>query len=273
MEKLIEQRNICKEKINDIICGAIVLCEKSFKGGYLLENKIISSHVGKTNTIRILAIGDIEVEIKNEDFLKMESFKISLKYYEKILSIIQSSDEYKSNIKIEAICIANIIKLNEIFKQLDNNSITLLRYAKRCKNIIDFNKDGEQFKKEKWCQKFEELYKKLKEKEPKYEEYYTILSKIKEKYPDIFNKIDKEFNKKNSNDSFIKFILKEYPYSNYENDKGNKIFGKYSLELVIFLIKKYYPGNYHYSEDEQTQLKFCINHEITQKLNIMYTKI
>ena len=271
--KLKEQRKLCKEKINDITCGAIVLCNETFKGGYILENEIKSLQTGNTNTIRILTIGNLVKDIEIEDYIKkIDTYKIVLNYYEQILSTIQSSEEYKYNTKKEAICIANIIKINQILEQMDNNSLTLLRYAKRCKYIIDSNKDGEQFKKEKWCHEFDKLYNILKEKEPKHEEFDKISPKIKAKYPDIFNNIEKEFIKKSSKDNFIKFILKEYPYTNYENDKKNKLFDKYSLELVNFLIEKYYPDNYHYSEDEQSQLKYCIIHEISKKLNIMYTK-
>ena len=140
MQELIEQKNMCKGKINDITCGAIVLCNETFKGGYILESEIKSYQTGNTNTVKILTIGGIVKEIPIVDFVqKIETYKIVLNFYEKILTTIQSSEEYKYNTKKEAICIANIIKVNEILKQIDNKSRTLLRYAKRCKNIIDFN--------------------------------------------------------------------------------------------------------------------------------------
>ena len=53
--------------------------------------------------------------------------------------------ELKDNTKKEAICIANIIKINEFLKRLDNNR-TLLRYAERCKFITEHNKDFEKWK-------------------------------------------------------------------------------------------------------------------------------
>ena len=184
---------------------------------------------------------------------------------------IQNSEEFKNNTKKEAICIANIIKLNDILQDLNNKSRTLLRYAERCKYIIDVNKDREKFKKEKWCIEFDNLYIKLKNTEPKYEEYHKILPEIQKKYRTVFNQIEEKFNKKKSNIEFINFILKEHPYKDYEKDKDNDIFKKYSLELVNFLIDKYYPDNYTYIGDECTKLKYCIIHEITKKLNNMYT--
>ena len=155
-------------------------------------------------------------------------------------------------------------------QELDNKSRTLLRYAERCKYIIDVNKDREKFKKEKWCIEFNNLYIKLKEKEPKYEEYHRILPEIQRKYNTIFNQIEEQFNKKKSNYDFIKFILKEHPYKEYEKDKDKDILKNYSLELVNFLLEKYHPDNYSYVGDEKIKLKYCIIHEITKKLNKIY---
>ena len=42
IENYDKQKNICIQKIEDINCGAIVLCFESFKGGYVLENEIKS---------------------------------------------------------------------------------------------------------------------------------------------------------------------------------------------------------------------------------------
>ena len=271
MENLEKQKNICIENIKDITNGAIVLCNESFKGGYLFGEEIKSEGKGTTNETRIFAIGDIIKEVSVQDVIKrIELYNIVLNKYEKILSEIQNSEELKNNTKKEAICIANIIKLNDILQELDNKSRTLLRYAERCKYIIDVNKDREKFKKEKWCIEFNNLYIKLKEKEPKYEEYHRILPEIQRKYNNIFSLIEEQFNKKKSNYDFIKFILKEHPYKEYEKDKDKDILKNYSLELVNFLLEKYHPDNYSYVGDEKIKLKYCIIHEITKKLNKIY---
>ena len=47
---------------------------------------------------------------------ELERIKLILSNYEKILSSIQSSNEYRENTKKEAICIANIIKINKILR-------------------------------------------------------------------------------------------------------------------------------------------------------------
>ena len=202
---------------------------------------------------------------------KAEFYKIVLNNLEKILSEIQNSEEKKNTIK-EAICIVNILNLNYCLGEIKNRSRTFLRYAERCKYIIDANEDQEQFKEKDWYKKFYELYEKLKSSETQYEEYYKILPEIKEQYSDILNEIERQFIKKKSNYDFIKFILEYHPYKDYEKDKDNDILKTYSIELVNYLLEKYNPDNYSLTEDKIAQFQYCIIHEIAKKLNIIYTK-
>ena len=280
LENLEKQKNEYEEKIRDITNGAIVLCYESFKGGYLFGEEIISTGSGNTNKIRFFAIGEtIKKGIDIKDLpKKIETYEIVLNQYEKILLEIQNSEDFKNNTKKEAICITNIIKLNDFLKQIDNKYRTLLRYAERCKLIVDDiiskiedEENKKIFKNEKWFIEFEKLYKKLKDKEPKYEDYYKIAPKIKEKNPKIFNEIEEKFNKKEKPKDFIDFILEEHPYENYEEDKkNNTIFNKYSRELVNFLLDKYHPDNYSFTGDVENGLNYCINHEIYSRLNLLY---
>jgi hypothetical protein len=139
LENLEKQKNEYEEKIRDITNGAIVLCYESFKGGYLFGEEIISTGSGNTNKIRFFAIGETtkkEIDIKDLP-KKIETYEIVLNQYEKILLEIQNSEDFKNNTKKEAICITNIIKLNDFLKQIDNKYRTLLRYAERCKLIVD----------------------------------------------------------------------------------------------------------------------------------------
>ena len=271
-ENLEKQKAITTEKIKDITNGAIVLCYESFKGGYLVGEDIKAQGRGITNQLRIFAIGGLVKEINMNDIIKrVEMYKIVLNNYEKILSEIQNSEEMKENTIKEAICIANILKLNQILGEFNSKKRTLLRYAERCKYIIDVNKDREQYKTKNWYQEFDNLYRTLKQSEPKYEEYHKILPEIRSQYSDIFNEIERQFNKKKSNYDFIKFILDKHPYKDYEHDKNNPILKTYSLELVNFLLDKYHPDNYSFTGDNTAKLQYCIIHEITKKLNNIYT--
>ena len=97
------------------------------------------------------------------------------------------------------------------------------------------------------------------------------MPEIRDQYSDIFNEIERQFNKKKTNYDFIKFILENHPYKDYEKDKENTILNTYSIELVNFLLEKYNPDDYSLTEDLATQLQYCIIHEIAQKLNNIYT--
>jgi len=275
-ENLEKQKVITKEKIKNITNGAFVLCYESFKGGYLVLEDIKSLRRGITNHLRIFSIEDRfkKINIKDisiKDIIKnVERYKFTLNNYEKILFEIQNSEEMKENSIKEAICIANILKLNQILGEFNSKRRTLLRYAERCKYIIDINKDREQFKTKNWYIEFSNLYKILKQSEPKYDEYHKILPEIKNKYSEIFNEIERQFNKKKSNYDFIKFILDKHPYKNYEKDNNNSILKTYSLELVHFLLDKYHPDYYSFTGEYKIKLQYCIIHEIFKKLNNIY---
>ena len=78
--------------------------------------------------------------------------------YEKILFENQSSEGIKENSIKEAKCIANILKINQFLGEFNSKRKTLLRYAERCKYIIDTNQDREQFKTKNWYIEFSNLY-------------------------------------------------------------------------------------------------------------------
>ena len=95
LESLNSQKEICINYIKDINSGAIVLCEESFRGGYLVPEEIISSGRGITNDLRNYSIANIKNNI--------ERCKIVLSNYETALSSIQSENNELT--KKEAICI------------------------------------------------------------------------------------------------------------------------------------------------------------------------
>ena len=266
---LTKQKEMCKEYIRDINSGAIVLCLESFKGGYLIGGEITSSGRGITNDLRKYSLGNLKKEIA--------TLRLILSNYEKILASIQTSDEQKNNTKKEAICIANIIKINEILGELDMKKRILFIMADRCQFIIDRHsgKEKEKLRSEPWYSEFTRLYEILRKKQPKDEEFQEIFERMKEdeRYKKIFNKIEEEFNKRKQNINFIKFILKEHPYKDYDNDKENKNFSTYNLDLVYHLLIKYQPDNYTLRGDEKEQLQYCIVHLISQKLSNLYRKL
>jgi len=258
MKLLKEQKEIFIDFINFIKCGAIVLCEDSFNAGKLISEEIKSEERGITNDIKKFAIGSLKNNI--------ERYKIVLFNYESTLSTIQTSDKPS---EMEAICIANIIRLNDILGQLNINKRYLFLLAERCLFITEKIKIEN---KGKWFEDFKILYDKLKKMQPPDEDYMIKFNRIKEKNGDIFKQIEDQFKFKKNESDFIKFILDKYPYKNYKDDMQKRDFSKVNPELIRFLCEKYQSDNYTSGKKDEG-LPFFISHEISKKLNNIYNYI
>ena len=245
--------------LRDINSGAILLCEEFLKKNELIQADLIWTSNGTGFTK--------QHNNQNLEQMNRENQKIYLENYEKILSEIQVSKDFT---KKEALCIANIIKINSFMSNnFNSNSRYLLSLANRCLTIVDHLKLD---KSEKWYLEFEQLYNQLKKFEPNDQNYQNDLADMKSKYPDVFKKIDDNFNRKNAKD-FIKFIIKEHPYKEYEKDKDKK-FDNDSPETLRYLLKQYLPDNYKPMRSKpETILTHCIVHEISKKLNYYYSNI
>ena len=123
MESLKRQKDICLDYLEDIRSGAVVLCEASFSGGKLYNEKMQSAGRGITNDLKRLNIKNI---VNNAEFCK----KVLLNY-ERALSSIQAmkketeKSEKQRQQKKEAICIANIIKIHSIMLLKRQNHLEL----------------------------------------------------------------------------------------------------------------------------------------------------
>lgn len=255
-----EQKEIFLDYIQSIKCGAIVLCEDSFKAGRLINEEIISSEKGFTSDMKKYAIKNIKNDV--------ERYKIVLFNYESTLSSIQASDKLS---KMEAICIANIIKLNEILGELQINNRYLNNLAERCLFITENIKIDP---KEEWYKDFLKLYDKLKKMKTPDEEYHKAFKEIKELYRDIFKEIENQFQEKKNENDFINFILDKYPYKNYKNDKQKRDFSTCNQELIKFLLEQYQPYMYTPNiNDKEVKLQYFIFHEISTRLNNIYNNI
>ena len=260
IESLNNAHKSCLNFLRDIKSGAILLCEEFLKKDELInENLILTADKGRGITA--------QQNLYNLDKMNRENQKIYLDNYEKLLSEIQVSKEFT---KKEALCIANIIKINFFMSKTFSNKPRYLIYlARRCETIVEHLKLN---KNEKWYLEFQDLYKKLKENEPTDQNYQEQLSEMKEKYPDVFRIIEDNFNTMSPKE-FIKFIIKEHPYKYIEKD-SDKNFDEDTPELLRFLLKKYLPYNYLPLQNrEDTVLKYCIVHEISKKLNYLYSSV
>ena len=161
--------------LNDIYSGAILLCKEFAKKGKLIDKRIIESGTGFTKKYEQLGIEAFKKEVN------FENQEIFLSNYENLLSIVMST---QSDTDIEALCIANIIK---IYCYMEGKLIQKSRYlctlARRCQNIVEVC----HLQNEEWYKEFEELYKKiLEDKTKKDKNQEKLLEEMKKIYPDIF---------------------------------------------------------------------------------------
>ena len=262
--KKTEIKNNCKLQletsslyIKDIHSGAILLCSESFKQG-----KLISTGSGFTVNRKGLTFG-----LKDE----CEKNKIVLENYEKLYAeLIKTNtnnipEEEKKRIKMqEAICIANIIKIN--VKLLGNTNYKLYcELAEIClSRADDLNID----KNTEWYKEFLEIYDEIKEMNEQLQSINEIKDNIKAEHADEFTKLDNKFNRGRNIKDFINYILETTPYDGYEDDKKNKVIdNKKENELITYLKVKYHPNNYQLTDNPNKQLRYCKIEYIESLLN------
>ena len=240
------QKETSQKYIEDINSDAILLCEESFK-----KKKLISKGTGFSIKIKGLSFGEEEEKEKNE---------IVLYNYEQMLASLKG----KTN-EEEAICLANIIKINYDLLKGRNLKINL-EFGKRIEFIVRNKKLDTNSE---WYKEFKEIYRKMKEDNSVLEK---IINKenIRIKYSTKFDEIENNFNKRKSNIEFIDYVLTNRPYPQYKEDKDNKKvdFTKESSELYELLTERYSPNEYTTIEDdEQSQLDYFLTDYIDSKLN------
>ena len=246
------QKEISQKYIEDINCDAILLCEESFT-----KKKLISAGTGFTYKSKGLTYGNQE---------EKEKYEIVLYNYEKMLASLKGQTNEK-----EAICLANIVKIN--YNLLENcNTRNILDLGKRCEFIVK-NKKLDQSSE--WYKEFKEIYNKL-EADNKTLVLNTNREAIRTKYGTQFDEIEEMFNKRKNNMEFIDFILTTKPYPEYNKDKDKKEvdFKSESPELYELLTQRYHPNEYTTIEnDEQSQLNYFLTEDIEAKLNNLSEKI
>ena len=176
----------------------------------------------------------------------------------------------KTNIE-EAICLANIIKLNYSLLGYTNYN-NYIKLGERCEFIVKRLKIDPNTQ---WLKEFKDLFAKLKDENETLTDN-QIREYIKNKYKDKFDIIDEKYTKKQNNIEFINFALEKYPYPHFEDDKNKNIidFTNESQELLKFLQNKYHPDKFLLRNvDEKEQLKFCIFEVIVSYLNSLFQNL
>jgi hypothetical protein len=262
-EKCKEQLKLCLIYINEVKTGSILLLEDSIRQGILIK----SNNTGFTQSAVGFKFSNKEETEKNE---------IILQNYEKMLREMNPNIELAPRKTIssselslkEAICIANIVKISHSF--LGKTNKRLFSLCVRCEFLAERMK----IKDKEWYKEFRELYKDIEATLDQRDANLEDMKKhIKEKYKSQFSELESKFNKKN-NKEFIDFILENYPYKDYQEDKKNKRIdtSKINQELIQYLIGKYHSPQYFY-EEEISLFIYCIEEIIESYLNYLYKNI
>ena len=238
---IISQIKYCKNYIFELKGGKIIFIKESVK-----QKELIPNPEKDNDNSRLF---DCSKE-------RIDKWEIILTNYEKNLSELNG----KMNLE-EAICLANIIKIKfELLKKDDfSNFLTL---EKRCKSISE---KLEIDPKDCWYIEFKGIADDIENKMLKIKR-----GEIFEKYQSQFDELHEQFHKKKDMMEFIKYILENIPYKEYEEDKTNNAinFKPYTKELIKFLCEKYDPEKYKFKLDnELVQLHYFLFEYIYMKLN------
>ena len=257
--------------INEIKSGAILLLEDSLKEGKLISSNKTGFTFGIKNLIFSPKDTQEEFEIVLQNYENMlrefpQCNNSNLKGKKKAKNALESKPSLK-----EAICIANIIKINVRF--LGNNNYSRINeLCKRCEFIASKLKITEE---QDWYKEFKEIYKEIKENQEIMRlNWKEIKDKIRNDNIDEITILENKFFTKKNNMEYINFILENYPYEDYKKEEQKSIdFTKESQELLDFLRGKYHIDNYSYEDsDPKSQLKFYIMEIIHTNLNNMFNE-
>ena len=235
-------------------------------GDFLIEIEINKKYLELLKSNQIIFLKDsIKQKKLYEDpefgFTKpLSAYIVFKRLYENILENYEKNLlEFNGKMNLEeAICLANIIKINYIYLR-NKDYENYFRLSERCETIskvLGINENDDE-----WYKEFKDLYDIL-----KINMLYIKEKEIFEKYQYQFDELDEQVNKSNR---YIQYILENFPYKHYEEDKMNKVinFTIYSEELIKYLKEKYNPGNYKFKlDDELAQLYYFLFEHIYNKL-------
>ena len=244
----------------------------NFKDLHDEYNDIITSTVFYLKRIKVNQLMEIAFTYYKQAIYESETLDVKLiytaldKYREAFKEI--SSSENLIDIEYEAKCLSQIIIIQYTIlktKELD----TIYNLGMQCLNLANSLYSTNINNKEWYInvkEIIQEISKKKKISEKNNEEFKEQLKKEK---PEIFEEIDREYSK--SPIQFIKFILKKYPYKNYDSNLNiEKDYNTNPYELLKKLTSKYHPDRYKNKTIEEKEFYTIINY-ISALLNNIYS--
>jgi len=204
----------------------------------------------------------------NEDYLDKDSMLILLGKYREYLETILNEE---NNIEIEAILLANIVKIQYTFLQ-KNNYDTMKMLAEQSVNLaMSINKNWDSIP---WFKEIKFILDELRQRfidceifeEEEFEE--NILEQKKEIFEEIENYCKKD------NITFIKFIIERHPPKKLINLQKSieEQWKENQINLVNVLCAKYNQTNYPRNTFDE-KVKYAIVGKIQDHLNQIYHQI
>ena len=187
-------------------------------------------------------------------------------------------DEEEDN-KIDYELEANIIfKIVYITYEKFNNTTNLSGLKERLLICKDYIKKINGNNKNDLYQKVENLINKIENEiiiiDENDRDSNELMKKMKKKYPRIFKELEEMESK--SNEDYIKFILKRYPYTKYidQNDSidVDKGLRENQIELIEQLFTNYFPDVYPRETEEQKKY-YCIVSKIDAHLSSIKSEL
>ena len=225
--------------------------------------------INAKSLVEIDKIKNSSIIIKNGEKMEREDLLILLDNYREALQNIKELENYE----LEAIILANIIKIN--YKYLNNDNYEKLRNVSE--HVISLAKQANKnLEQSDWFLEINEILQelniKLEEKEKLNQENFE--EKYIKENKNIFDEINKY--KKKSNIEFIEFILNKYPPKKSPLRKNLTVkeqWNKDSKSFIEILSARYHPDNYSKKKTNEEKLKYTIYHTISTEINLIKSKL
>ena len=243
-----------KDEINDVIDSSIFYIKR-------IDAEILIKKGDKK----------LNSALTESDEIDMDDVTESLTYYRNALNEISKSN-FSQDIELEAMCFSNIAKIMyRIFKNKKKRD-KIKGYVLQSVNL-GLSLMPKNVGKEKWYIEATNILQEIRNEEQKEEEKKDdkYRAEMKKKKEAIFNELNEK--KLESNLSFIKFILKKYPYKGCTKVNESEIeeqFRKDNRNFIKTLVVKYHPDRYPKGTEEEKEY-YVIIHEISIILNGMYS--
>ena len=225
-------------------------------------------YIKRINANQLMKIGEEEYYkgIYDSEHIDMDSIYSSLdKYREALKEIVDNS----TDLEYEAICLSKIVTIQyNILKSTKIEHINQL--AMQCLTIA-LSIHSKNVEEEKWYKDVKRITEGIRDKEQRLENENDeeFKNEMKKRKPEIFEEIENKF--KESNLTFIKFILEKYPYKGYTSlgDIDEK-FKNEPQNLLKILSAKYHPDRYKKTTNEEKET-FTIMTVISPLVNNIYS--